>query len=410
MVDFPVHGLDMTSYLSQAAASRGRPSEADQAAQDGKELEKPSKQKTVKLNGKKLWSKIKGARGWGKKSTCGVASPVTVDVDCRSQAGDVPATSSAGNDSITSFTSADKYKYDLYAVVNHYGGLSSGHYTATCRNISDVNRKWHYLDDNMVSAALEGNLKTRNAYILCYTQREAGRERARSLQPSTCHKRINSPISCCTDYDVGDTSHFTIDAYSVSDTESWKSVTSLAHRIKVDCCPPAPQQQHATTTPPPSLQFEHHTRCPVDLGRATGLNFGEAAGVQRNGGRRMMEMEGSSESTESTSQFNVLSSSAQDLQQGTAQPSNHQEAERRSSELIGPCLDAVAPPLTLTAEGGEYTVTSSSPPKVAWLSDSSTHNLLRDKLPHEVQQSSRDKGTLTLQPHCPEKPATSVEP
>ena len=35
--------------------------------------------------------------------------------------------------------------YDLYAVVNHHGTMSQGHYTAICRNSFD--RKWRKFDD-----------------------------------------------------------------------------------------------------------------------------------------------------------------------------------------------------------------------------------------------------------------------
>lgn len=377
-MDFPVHGLDMTPYLPQADAPGMKLFEADPSAQDGKELEKPSKQKTAKLNGKKLWSKIKGARGWGKKSTCGVWSPAVADVDGPSQAGDVPPILSAGNDSVVSSTTADKYKYDLYAVVNHYGGLSSGHYTATCRSVTDVSRKWYHLDDDMVSAALERNLKTRNAYILCYTQREAGNERAQSTQSSICHEKMNSAIPYCTEHNIGDTCHFTIDAYSVSDTTSWKSVTSLAHRIKVDCCLSPPQHFSATTTTPsPQLEDTHYS---VDLSRATGLEFGEAASVMKIGSGKITDMEGSFGSP-------TISSSARDLDGGLAQSDSLQGAELRPSVLIGPCLDTEVPSLSPTAEGGECMLLSAScPPKVAWLSNPGTHKTLC-----EVQQSKETK-------------------
>lgn len=31
--------------------------------------------------------------------------------------------------------------YDLYGIVNHYGTMSGGHYTAYCKNF--LNREWH---------------------------------------------------------------------------------------------------------------------------------------------------------------------------------------------------------------------------------------------------------------------------
>lgn len=35
--------------------------------------------------------------------------------------------------------------YDLYAVSNHFGSLSGGHYTAFCQNA--INKKWYEFDD-----------------------------------------------------------------------------------------------------------------------------------------------------------------------------------------------------------------------------------------------------------------------
>ena len=392
LVDFPVHNLDMAPYLQQAA---------DLAAQDGKELERLSKQKTTKLNGKKLWSKIKGGRGWGRKSTYEIASPPTADVDAPSQVGDAP-TLSASKDS-----SADKYKciYDLYAVVNHYGGLSSGHYTATCRSTTDTRSQWYHLDDNTVSPALERNLKTRHAYILCYTQREAGREMPQNSKSLLSLERMHSANSCRTDYDAGDTCHFTIDAYSASDTESWKSVTSLAHRIKVDSASPGPQHLHATTTSP-QLKGRRHTHCAVDSNRSTGVDIGGATYVMMISSGGVTDVEQSPGSPESTIQSNALSSSDQDLQRGPAQSGSHQEADL--SVLIRPCLDTEALPSSLSTEGGECLISADNSPKVAWLSDSSRLNL-RDKQPCEAQQSKTDKGKRTVQPYCQERPATDVE-
>jgi hypothetical protein len=61
-------------------------------------------------------------------------------------------------------------KYDLVAVSNHTGSLSSGHYTAYAKNVQD--RKWYSFDDKSVreldSAA---DVVTKNAYILVYVQR-----------------------------------------------------------------------------------------------------------------------------------------------------------------------------------------------------------------------------------------------
>ena len=38
--------------------------------------------------------------------------------------------------------------YDLYAVGNHHGGMTGGHYTAFCKN--SVSKKWYLMDDDFV--------------------------------------------------------------------------------------------------------------------------------------------------------------------------------------------------------------------------------------------------------------------
>lgn len=38
--------------------------------------------------------------------------------------------------------------YELFGVCNHYGVLSSGHYTAYCKNF--MNNKWYEFNDNKI--------------------------------------------------------------------------------------------------------------------------------------------------------------------------------------------------------------------------------------------------------------------
>ncbi|XP_065063974.1 ubiquitin carboxyl-terminal hydrolase 8-like [Rhopilema esculentum] len=62
----------------------------------------------------------------------------------------------------------DKAKYELTAVVNHYGSFESGHYTAYCAN----QNKWFCYDDNVVSEIDKNKLKSSAAYLLFYTATE----------------------------------------------------------------------------------------------------------------------------------------------------------------------------------------------------------------------------------------------
>lgn len=60
-------------------------------------------------------------------------------------------------------------QYRLYAVVNHSGTLSFGHYTAYCKvGEEEHDRRWYLFNDAMVSAALEADVVSREAYMLFY--------------------------------------------------------------------------------------------------------------------------------------------------------------------------------------------------------------------------------------------------
>lgn len=56
------------------------------------------------------------------------------------------------------------YKYDLYAVTNHFGTLSSGHYTAFVNS----QRSWLYCDDSRITQADSREVVGKPAYVLYY--------------------------------------------------------------------------------------------------------------------------------------------------------------------------------------------------------------------------------------------------
>lgn len=56
--------------------------------------------------------------------------------------------------------------YDLFAVCNHTGTLSRGHYTAFCKNPADG--RWYSYDDTTVQPIAEEQLVTAGAYMLFY--------------------------------------------------------------------------------------------------------------------------------------------------------------------------------------------------------------------------------------------------
>ncbi|KPV75370.1 uncharacterized protein RHOBADRAFT_36223 [Rhodotorula graminis WP1] len=60
------------------------------------------------------------------------------------------------------------YSYDLFGVTNHYGNLSSGHYTAFVRS----GRDWFNIGDSKVTPADPAHVQSaKSAYILYYTLR-----------------------------------------------------------------------------------------------------------------------------------------------------------------------------------------------------------------------------------------------
>ncbi|XP_007531953.2 inactive ubiquitin carboxyl-terminal hydrolase 50 isoform X3 [Erinaceus europaeus] len=58
-------------------------------------------------------------------------------------------------------------KYNLCAVVNHFGDLDGGHYTAFCKN--SVTQAWYSFDDTRVSEIPDTAVQTATAYLLFYS-------------------------------------------------------------------------------------------------------------------------------------------------------------------------------------------------------------------------------------------------
>ena len=57
--------------------------------------------------------------------------------------------------------------YDLYGVIQHFGGVSFGHYIALCKN--EINNKWYEYDDgNIVEKSIEEVEDNPSAYLLFY--------------------------------------------------------------------------------------------------------------------------------------------------------------------------------------------------------------------------------------------------
>jgi ubiquitin carboxyl-terminal hydrolase 4/11/15 len=60
--------------------------------------------------------------------------------------------------------------YDLYGVVNHYGSLGAGHYTAYCQNF--LNKKWYEFNDSRVSEISRNDVVSESSYVLFYRRKD----------------------------------------------------------------------------------------------------------------------------------------------------------------------------------------------------------------------------------------------
>ncbi len=114
---------------------------------------------------------------------CRVHSPV-LSLD----GGDVRARSPASSD----ISGSHDNMYTLYAVCNHLGTMTRGHYTAYCRNPTDS--QWYMFDDSHVQAIREDQLVTAGAYLLFYVRQSLGGLLGSSSSGSgTTHWAMNIP-------------------------------------------------------------------------------------------------------------------------------------------------------------------------------------------------------------------------
>jgi ubiquitin carboxyl-terminal hydrolase 8 len=62
----------------------------------------------------------------------------------------------------------DSYKYDLFGICNHSGGVSGGHYTAFVKNAND---SWYHFNDTNVNKVHTESIKTNMAYCFFYRKK-----------------------------------------------------------------------------------------------------------------------------------------------------------------------------------------------------------------------------------------------
>jgi len=69
-----------------------------------------------------------------------------------------------------------EYKYDLFGIVNHYGEMGRGHYTAFVKN--ELTSEWLSYDDSSVRPVTESTVRSRSAYILFYKRKDLTAQKA----------------------------------------------------------------------------------------------------------------------------------------------------------------------------------------------------------------------------------------
>ena len=62
----------------------------------------------------------------------------------------------------------EKYKYELYAISNHQGGMGGGHYWSYIKNIDN---NWYKFNDNIVSTISRDKIVSEEAYCLFYVKK-----------------------------------------------------------------------------------------------------------------------------------------------------------------------------------------------------------------------------------------------
>jgi ubiquitin C-terminal hydrolase len=64
--------------------------------------------------------------------------------------------------------------YDCFAVINHYGRMGFGHYTAFARQWDErgIQENWYLFDDSRTQAVSRSDVVTEAAYVLFYRRRE----------------------------------------------------------------------------------------------------------------------------------------------------------------------------------------------------------------------------------------------
>ncbi|XP_041840493.1 ubiquitin carboxyl-terminal hydrolase 25-like isoform X2 [Melanotaenia boesemani] len=144
---------------------------------------------------------------------------------------------------------SENQKYELYAVVEHFGDLRSGHYVSAIKDQDDEN-KWFCFNDTTVTQINPPFLdvqyvKSRSAYLLFYRKKETG------AQESMVPTNGGSPTSACENYNESHDAEterrtqehehekeVSVDTVAVTDTISVSKENELSSDHKFKTCHP----------------------------------------------------------------------------------------------------------------------------------------------------------------------------
>lgn len=85
-------------------------------------------------------------------------------------------------------------KYDLCAVISHFGSVGGGHYIAYAKNC--VDNKWYEFNDSFVTEVSETTVANAEAYVLFYSLKDPEADNFRKEINSQLHNQQNLNDSC----------------------------------------------------------------------------------------------------------------------------------------------------------------------------------------------------------------------
>ncbi|KXJ26614.1 ubiquitin carboxyl-terminal hydrolase 31 [Exaiptasia diaphana] len=91
-------------------------------------------------------------------------------------------------------SSTEENSYDLYAVCNHMGTMSGGHYTAYCKNPTDS--QWYLFDDTRVEKMPTEKVVSSSAYLLFYVRHSSCPSSASESSAASDHWTRKIPQIC----------------------------------------------------------------------------------------------------------------------------------------------------------------------------------------------------------------------